>query len=344
MLDRFYPILRRALFALPPESAHALTLASLQVAHRLGVLQRNTSAEKAPIAAMGLHFPNRIGLAAGFDKNARCIDALGMLGFGFIEIGTVTPRPQSGQRTPRVFRLPAQQALINRMGFPNDGAAAVASRLRRRKFDGVLGINIGKNADTPLDRAIDDYVAAYRTLAPHGDYIAVNVSSPNTKDLRRLQQVEYLGPIFAALLEEEARLAATQERHIPVLAKVSPDLSEDELAAVAHLLIQQGVEGVIATNTTVTRPIRPDGMKSDRVQEQGGLSGKPLLDLSVRAVEVLKAAGNDRLTIIGAGGIASLADAQRMLSAGATLVQVYTGLIYRGPALIDELRSVRNAP
>ena len=288
---------------------------------------------------MGLVFPNRVGLAAGFDKNARCIDALGSLGFGFIEVGTVTPRPQPGQPQPRLFRLPSARALINRMGFPNEGADAVAARLARRKFDGVLGINIGKNADTPLHRAIDDYVSCYRTLAMHADYVAINVSSPNTQDLRRLQQVEHLQPILEALMHEGRELAKARGRRIPLLAKISPDLSQEEVEQVAQLLTDLGVDGVIATNTTVGRPDAGHGPAADPLlAEQGGLSGAPLLALSLRTIRTLRSVSQGRLVIVGAGGIASSADALLVLDAGADLLQIYTGLIYRGPALLDEVR------
>ena len=289
---------------------------------------------------MGLVFPNRIGLAAGLDKNGRCIDALGAVGFGFVEIGTVTPRPQSGQPLPRLFRLPAHSALINRMGFPNEGAPAVASRLARRTFAGVVGVNIGKNLDTPLDRAVDDYVSCYRTLAPHADYVAVNVSSPNTQGLRQLQQVDSLKLILEALLHERQRLVSDRGRRMPLLAKVSPDLPEDDLIAIAGLLTTLNIEGVIATNTTTTRPTCTDSVgERSRSTEQGGLSGTPLLPLSLRAIRILKAASAGRLTIIGVGGIGSSADARDVLAAGADLLQVYTGLIYRGPGLVRELRS-----
>ncbi len=329
-----YPVLRPLLFTLPPERAHAMALSSLRFAHRWHLIRGSRNDEADGVTQMGLRFPNLIGLAAGFDKNARCVDALGTLGFGFIEVGTVTPRAQAGQSSPRLFRLPAHRALINRMGFPNDGMEVVASRLAQRGYPGILGINIGKNATTPLERAVDDYVACYRRLAPHADYVAVNVSSPNTQGLRQLQQVDNLRPILSALLEEGHALAARSGRHVPLLAKVSPDLAQDELVAIAHLLVELKLDGVIATNTTIARPPGAEGVAA----EAGGLSGAPLLKLSQQAIAALRQVVGSRLTIIGVGGIASADDAQQTLRSGADLVQVYSGLIYRGPGLVAELR------
>ena len=335
MLTHLYPVVRPLLFKLDPEQAHGLTLSSLRTAHQLHLLPKPR--EAAPLELMGLPFANRVGLAAGLDKNGEFIDALAALGFGFIEIGTVTPRPQAGRDRPRLFRLTSSTALINRMGFPNHGADVIAARLRKRRFRGVLGVNIGKNADTPLESAVDDYVACYRMLAPLADYIAVNVSSPNTKDLRRLQQSDHLRPILEALRQEAGQLMQRSGRRIPLLAKISPDLSEEEIAEFAQLLIELRIDGVIATNTTVSRPadvVRREGLLTD---EQGGLSGAPVLDLSLRAIRTLRATSQGHLTIIGVGGITRGSDASAMLEAGADLVQVYTGLIYRGPALVNEL-------
>lgn len=337
MRDCCYPILRSLLFKLPPERAHALALVSLSVAHRLHLLSHRFDAGSGSFKAMGLTFPNRIGLAAGFDKNARYIDALGALGFGFIEVGTVTPRPQTGQQRPRLFRLPGHEALINRMGFPNEGATRVAGRLARRKYRGIVGVNIGKNAATPLVHAIDDYVACYRALAPHADYVAINVSSPNTAELRQLQQIEYLRPILEALLEERHRATDRSGRRMPLLAKIAPDLSDENITAVTRLAVQLGVDGIIATNTTVARPF--DGAKSGSSAERGGLSGAPLYPMALRVVETVKAAAADRLAIIGVGGVRGAGDVASMLGAGADLVQVYTGLIYRGPGLVATLRA-----
>lgn len=332
MLSRLYPLLRPAFFALEPERSHALGLASLRLAHRLHLVSADVRESNDPLRLMGLSFPNRIGLAAGLDKDARHIDALGALGFAFIEVGTVTPRPQSGQAKPRLFRFPAQHALINRMGFPNDGAQAVASRLTKRTYAGVLGVNIGKNAATPIERAIDDYVECYRCLAPYADYVAVNVSSPNTQGLRQLQQADSLRPILTALMEEEGRLRMRKGRRTPLLAKIAPDLALEDVIALARLFLELQIDGVIATNTTITRP--PALARS----EEGGLSGAPLLDLSQQVIRWLKAETRGRLTIIGVGGIMSAGDASQSLDAGADLLQVYSGLIYRGPGLVSELK------
>lgn len=342
-----YRLLRRALFTLEPERAHSLSLSALKAAHRLRMLPPLRHDPAAAIPLMGLQFPNRVGLAAGFDKNGRYIDALGALGFGFIEVGTVTPRPQPGQAKPRLFRSSSDIALLNRMGFPNDGGAACAARLAQRTFRGVCGVNIGKNAATPLAHAIDDYVACYRAVAPYADYVAVNVSSPNTKDLRRLQEMEYLQPILESLIEQREALRVTLGRAIPLAIKLSPDMSVDELLGVARLLMQVGVDAVIATNTTISRP--PGDVSSFSSQEggeeggQGGLSGEPLRPLALRTIRILRSALGARVPIIGVGGIASGADALAALHAGADLVQIYTGLIYRGPMLIREIRAAIGA-
>lgn len=331
-----YPLLRRALFVLEPERAHSIALASLQLAQRLGLHRHPDEEPSAAVSLMGLRFANRIGLAAGFDKNARHIDALGSLGFGFIEVGTVTPRTQAGRAKPRLFRLPRSRALINRMGFPNEGADAIAAHLARRRFPGVCGVNIGKNAATPLTAAVDDYVSCYRSVAPHADYVAVNVSSPNTKDLRRLQQVGYLRPILEALLRERERLHSDRPRYVPLLAKVSPDLTSEDFGAIAELLLELRIDGVIATNTTVQRP----GLAVVATQE-GGLSGAPLRPFALQAIRALRSVAADRLSIVGVGGIGSAADAREAFEAGADLLQIYTAFIYRGPGLVRELRHVR---
>lgn len=326
----FYPFLRRALFRLEPENAHALSLSALQLAYRMGYRGRGIH---SPLSLMGLRFPNRIGLAAGFDKNGRYIDALGSLGFGFMEVGTVTPRAQSGQSRPRLFRLPSFDALINRMGFPNDGASVVASRLAKRSFTGVCGVNIGKNSDTALDRAVDDYVLCFRALAPYADYVAVNVSSPNTAGLRSLQDSQQLEPILTALQEERGALRSDQRR-IPILVKISPDLSDLEIADVCELLLRTGVDGVIATNTTLSRP---QGSGIAGLDEAGGLSGRPLHARSVGVIGRLRSRLGPSFPLIGVGGVASAADAKATLDAGAQLLQIYTGFVYRGPGLITEI-------
>jgi dihydroorotate dehydrogenase len=340
MLNALYPTLRAALFALEPERAHALTLAALNGARRLRLLRAPRSHAASAVALLGLSFANRVGLAAGFDKNGRCIDALGALGFGFLEIGTVTLRPQSGQPQPRLFRLPAAAALINRMGFPNEGAQSVAARLARRTFAGVCGVNIGKNAATPLSSAIDDYVGCFRIVAPHADYVAINVSSPNTQDLRRLQEVEQLRPMLAALLDERERLRIATQRRVSLLVKVSPDVTDADLTALAELIRTLHIDGVIATNTTLTRP----GLSGLPVAEEaGGLSGAPLRPLATHALRILRAGLGPATPLVAVGGIHGGADARAALQAGADLVQLYTGLIYRGPGLVREVRDAITA-
>jgi dihydroorotate dehydrogenase len=319
----WYPALRPALFALEPERAHALALAGLRVAGRLA-----TRTPAAALELMGLRFPNRVGLAAGFDKNAIAFDGLGALGFGFIEVGTITPRPQLGQPRPRLFRLPASGALVNRLGFPNDGAEAIAERLRHRRYRGVVGVNIGKNAATPIARAVDDYVDCLRRVHGVADYVAVNVSSPNTADLRELQSPDRLEPLLTALLEERARLGAG--RALPVLLKISPDLTADALADVAGLASRLRLDGIIATNTTVSRAGLPGGGTG----ESGGVSGAPLRALALRTVAALRARLDPGIAVVGVGGIDSPEAALAMRAAGADLVALYTGLVYRGPSLV----------
>ncbi len=334
-----YSTLRPLLFRLDAERAHRWTLKLLSAAHQLGILQlmlphAGSGPGSGAVELMGLTFPNRVGLAAGYDKNAACVDALGMLGFGFIEVGTVTPRPQPGNARPRIFRIPEAQAVVNRMGFPNEGVAALCARLRLRRFRGVCGVNIGKNAATPLEQAQADYAACLRAVYPYADYVAVNVSSPNTAGLRELQREGRLAPLLESLLETRSQLAQEHGRHVPLLVKLSPDLSDEELAATAAVIGKLRVEGVIATNTTIRRPSVPD---RDGAREAGGLSGAPLLELAVAAVRKLRAELGAEVPIIGVGGIGSAPDALQMRAAGADLVQVYTGLVYRGPRLVREL-------
>lgn len=322
----WYPAIRPALFALDPERAHRLALEALRLAGRRTLRLRAA----APLECLGLRFPNRVGLAAGFDKNAVAVDGLGSLGFGFIEVGTVTPRAQRGQARPRLFRLPAEGALINRLGFPNEGADTVASRLRRRQYRGIVGVNIGKNAATPGARAIDDYVSCLRSVRSVADYIAVNVSSPNTAGLRGLQARERLEPLLTALLEERARGEAAAVHRLPLLVKISPDLSADELRDIAALLKELAIDGVIATNTTVD----PGAVRLPSKAWPGGVSGRPLRPLAARIVAELRAHLGPDFPIVGVGGIDSPQAALAMRAAGADLIQLYTGLIYRGPSLV----------
>jgi dihydroorotate dehydrogenase len=330
-----YVLARALLFALDAEQAHRLTLVMLRVAHRLGLLKLLAATQPAkPIDLMGLVFTNRIGLAAGFDKNGTAVDAMGALGFGFVEVGTLTPQGQAGNPKPRVFRLPKAHAVINRMGFPNEGVAAAVARLRRRRYAGVCGVNIGKNAATPLAQATGDYVTALRAVYEFADYVAINISSPNTQGLRQLQDGEQLRPLLQTLLATRDELAERVGWRVPLVVKLSPDLSADELAATAQVIRELGVDGVIATNTTVERAAVAGLAHADR---PGGLSGEPLRARAVAVIAQLRTLLGPQMTLIGVGGISSAADAAAMLAAGADLVQVYTGLIYRGPGLVREL-------
>ncbi len=328
-----YPLLRPLMFLLPTEHAHAFALAALRRAHSVGLIRDRAVAAHTAVSLLGLRFANRIGLAAGFDKNGRNVDALGALGFGFVEVGTVTPRAQPGQPRPRLLRVPEAHALINRMGFPNDGAEAVAGRLSQRRFAGVCGVNIGKNAATPIAAAVDDYLECFRILAPHADYIAINVSSPNTEGLRQLQEADQLQPIVGALAEARRQLQAATGRRVPLLVKVSPDLAPADLVRSARLACATGIDGIIATNTTLNR----SGVSQRWRTQTGGLSGSPLRPLALQAVELLRTALGAGVPIIAAGGIDSVRHAQDAFDVGADLVQVYTGLIYRGPGLVREL-------
>ena len=330
-----YALARALLFALDAEQAHGLTLAGLRVSHRLGLLGLAGAAQPVqPVELMGLTFANRVGLAAGFDKNGTCIDAMGALGFGFVEVGTLTPRGQEGNPRPRVFRLPKARAVINRMGFPNEGVEAGAVRLRRRRYIGVCGVNIGKNATTPLERATGDYVTALKAVYEYADYVTINISSPNTPGLRQLQAGQQLRPLLQALLDTRAELAERVGWKVPLVVKLSPDLAADDLAATAQVIRELSLDGVIATNTTLDRTRVAGLPQADR---PGGLSGAPLRERSAAVVRELRALLGPDMPLIGVGGISSAADATAMLAAGADLIQVYTGLVYRGPALVREL-------
>ena len=329
-----YTLLRPLLFALDAESAHHLTLESLQLAARTGIIRACTrSAAATPRTIMGIEFPNPVGLAAGLDKNGDYIDALAALGFGFLEIGTVTPRPQPGNPRPRLFRLPAAQAIINRMGFNNHGVDALIANVQRAQFRGVLGINIGKNFDTPMARAADDYLACLRKVYTHASYITVNISSPNTTNLRQLQQSDELGQLLAALKQERARLSDRHGRRVPLALKIAPDLDQSQISAIAGLLVTHGIDAVIATNTTIARESvaqLPHGA------EAGGLSGAPLTAQAQSVTAQLAAALAGAVPVIGVGGIMSGADAVARIVAGASLIQIYTGLIYAGPGLVGD--------
>jgi dihydroorotate dehydrogenase len=339
-----YEIARPLLFALDPEKAHDFTLRKLAQAHRLGATRMLGCREADdPIDVLGLRFRNPVGLGAGLDKNGACIDAFGALGFGFVEVGTVTPRPQAGNPKPRLFRLPGAQALINRFGFNNDGlekfVANVAASESFSAQGGVIGLNIGKNADTPLERALDDYVTCLRGVYPlliqRPGYVTVNISSPNTRGLRKLQDDDALRALLMGLRDERHRLADQHSKRVPMAVKIAPDLNDADLPRVADTLLDCEVDAIIATNTTVARE-RVTGLAHGL--EAGGLSGAPLLDRSTAVVAVLARHLRGRLPIIGVGGILSGRDAAAKIAAGASLVQIYTGLIYRGPALVGECR------
>lgn len=327
-----YELARRGLFCLPAETAHDLTLRSLAVAERLGLLSLLVPAvAPKPVRVLGIDFPNPVGLAAGLDKNGECIDAFAALGFGFVEVGTVTPRPQPGNPRPRLFRIPQRQAIINRMGFNNHGVDVLVANVRRARFTGVLGINIGKNKDTPNEQALDDYLACLRKVHELASYVTVNISSPNTPGLRTLQHGGALRELVGGLREENERLALADGRRVPMLVKIAPDSTDEELATIAAVLVEFGIDGVIATNTTLARA-GVEGLP--HAQEQGGLSGAPLTSRSLQVVARLQQELQGRIPIVGVGGLMSAADALAMRDAGASLVQVYSGFIYRGPPLV----------
>lgn len=336
-----YSLIRPLLFRLDPERAHDVVMATLAALSGSAMAMRAMrarppAAPAGPVDIMGLTAANGVGLAAGLDKDARAFPALRALGFGWIETGTVTPRPQPGNDKPRLFRLEGDGALINRMGFNSCGLDAFLANLaaRRARCDSIVGVNIGKNAATPMDRAEDDYLHALERVHAHADYVAVNISSPNTQSLRDLQHADRLKRLVDALLAKRDALTRASGRRLPIAVKLSPDLPGEELAEVCALLAGHGVDGVIATNTTVSRPA---GLRSARQHEQGGLSGRPLEPLATRVVEALHGHLGGSLPIIGVGGVADAATAERKRSAGACAVQCYTAFIYQGPRLLKRL-------
>lgn len=330
-----YDFARPFLFGLDAERAHGLGLKAMELAYRTGtspLLARKV--EPLPTKAFGLTFPNPVGLAAGLDKNGAHIDALLALGFGFIEIGTVTPRAQPGNPKPRMFRLPQHKAVINRLGFNNEGVDVLVANVERaRRKTGLLGINIGRNKDTSNDRAASDYLYCLERVYPLADYITVNISSPNTAGLRELQEEQALRQLIGALRESQEELGAQHGKRVPMLVKIAPDLSDEDIDAVARVLRDLSIDGVIATNTTVSR-ISVQG--HPLAHETGGLSGAPLMNQSTMVLRKLRTRLPDSIPVIGVGGILSGADAVAKMSAGATLVQCYTGLVYRGPELVHE--------
>jgi len=328
-----YNLLRPALFSLDPETAHDATLTSLNTAYCLGLSRLIPQPAPDPRTVMGITFPNPVGLAAGLDKNGECINGLAALGFGFIEIGTVTPRAQPGNPRPRLFRIPEAQAIINRMGFNNHGVDALLENVKRAQFKGVLGINIGKNADTPIEKAADDYLIGLRKVYAHASYVAVNISSPNTKNLRQLQGGDELDALLSQLKTEQEKLAQQHGKYVPLAVKIAPDLDAEQIKQIAALLTKHHIDGVIATNTTLAR----DGVENlPHGNETGGLSGAPVREISTAVIRQLAAELQGALPIIGVGGILSGKDAREKMQAGAALVQLYSGLIYRGQALVAE--------
>jgi dihydroorotate dehydrogenase len=330
-----YALARPLLFSLDPEISHHLTL-------RLSGLAGFAFAKvpSCPVRALGLEFPNPVGLAAGLDKNAEYIDALAKLGFGFLELGTVTPRPQPGNPRPRLFRLPQAQALVNRFGFNNVGVDAFMQNVSRARWRGILGINIGKNADTPTERAVDDYEICLEKVYSQASYVTINISSPNTQGLRDLQQHEQLENLLARLSSNRERLASRHGKRIPLLLKVSPDLEKEHVAAIAQTVRRHGIEGVIATNTSVSRA-GVEGLP--HAQQAGGLSGAPIRDRATAVLRMFADELRGEATLVGAGGILAASDAREKIAAGASLVQLYTGLVYRGPDLVCECVSAFRA-
>jgi dihydroorotate dehydrogenase len=331
----FYPAIRKVLFKFDAETIHELTIKGLKStgSSPLNAFYKQRVANK-PVKVMGIEFPNPLGLAAGLDKNGECIDAFDAMGFGFIEVGTVTPRPQPGNDKPRIFRLPQANAIINRMGFNNKGVDYLVSQVRSAKFTGVLGINIGKNKDTPEENAKDDYIHCMRKVYDFATYITVNISSPNTPGLRALQYGDALNELLSALKIEQKALAKQYNKYVPIAVKIAPDLTEEEVLSIAQCLLENEIDGVIATNTTLSR----EGVEQlEHGNEQGGLSGAPVKDKSTTVIRILAKALDNKLPIIGVGGIASSSDANEKLAAGASLVQIYTGFIYQGPPLIKAI-------
>lgn len=333
-----YKLAQKALFATDPEFAHQLSMQGLRLGHSLGATRLLCSEKDQPLACMGLEFPNPVGVAPGLDKNGDYFEALGDLGFGFIEIGTTTPRPQPGNPKPRIFRLTEAQAMINRLGFNNKGVDHLIRRVKNHRFKGVLGINIGKNFDTPNENAADDYLHCLTRVYPYADYVTANISSPNTKNLRDLQEADELGKLLSRLNERRVELADQYERYVPLAVKIAPDLTDQQIPAIADVISHHRMDAVIATNTTISRS-KVKGMK--HANETGGLSGAPLKQRSDEVLKILRHHLPEDISLIGVGGITCGQDAADKLKLGASLVQFYTGLVYRGPELVGEcLRAI----
>lgn len=328
-----YRLLRPLLFKIDPELAHHITFNAIELIRTIGLLKK-TRIICQPCNLMGLSFPNPVGLAAGLDKNGEHLDALAALGFGFLEVGTVTPRPQPGNPKPRIFRVPEAKAMINRLGFNNLGVDQVIENIKNSDYRGVLGINIGKNFDTPLDKAVDDYQIGLEKVYCYASYVTVNISSPNTQNLRQLQTADALDHLLSQLKYKQNQLAQKYGKYVPIVIKIAPDLESPQIESIASLLVKHRMDGVIATNTTISRnsiehlPI---------AQESGGLSGTPLTQRATEVIHQLHCLLQDSIPIIGVGGIMSANDAQDKLRAGASLIQLYTGLIYQGPELVKEI-------
>ena len=328
-----YSLLRRALFLTDPETAHGLALEGLRLGHGVGATSVLCKTIYQPVTVMGLEFPNPVGMAAGMDKNGDYIDALGSVGFGFIEIGTVTPRPQPGNPKPRVFRIENAKAMINRLGFNNKGVDYLVRQVQKHKFGGILGINIGKNFDTANENAADDFLICLEKVYPYADYITINISSPNTKGLRDLQNVEQLDSLLGALNARRLELSDEFHKRVPLVVKVAPDLEDEQIPGISEVVVRNEFDGLIATNTTISR----DAVKGLRhATEQGGLSGAPLKDRANRVLAAFRAALPAKVALIGTGGITAGEDAAEKIRLGADLAQFYTGFVYKGPDLVSD--------
>jgi dihydroorotate dehydrogenase len=329
-----YELLKKILFLFEPEKAHALALKSLSILNQIKLTSLLPSMVIAKQEIMGLHFPNRVGLAAGLDKNGDYIDALGALGFGFIEVGTVTPLAQAGNPLPRLFRLPQQEAIINRMGFNNKGVDYLVERLKKTTYQGILGVNIGKGKETPIEHALDDYLYALDRVLPFAKYVTINISSPNTENLRQLQHADLLQTLLRNLKKTQASFFQTHHKYVPLVVKVAPDLSPGEINDMAAIFLSEKIDGMIATNTTIHR----DGLSEvPLANEKGGLSGKPLFTRSTDVLKHFHHVLGGKIPIIASGGISSVANAREKMKAGASLVQLYSGFIYHGPLFIRQL-------
>lgn len=328
-----YSLIRKALFIADPETAHGLALEGLRLGYGVGATHLLCKTMSLPVTVMGLEFPNPVGMAAGMDKNGDYIEALGSLGFGFIEVGTVTPRPQPGNPKPRIFRIQKANAMINRLGFNNKGVDHLVKQVKKHRFKGILGINIGKNFDTPNDKAADDYLTCLEKVYPYADYITINISSPNTKDLRELQDTEQLNSLLSVLNSRRLELADELQKRVPLVIKVAPDLEDEQIPRMAEAVIQNEFDGLIATNTTISRDT-VEGMR--HADEQGGLSGAPVKEMANHVLAEFRAHLPPEIALIGTGGITYGEDAAEKIQLGAELVQFYTGFVYKGPDLVGD--------